>query len=59
MYNSRNLKAIELIHTLTLVELGQQVTQMVFQLAQQSLLVSDSQGQITQYFMVRDEHGQQ
>lgn len=59
VYNSRNLKAIELIHTLTLVEPGQQVTQMVFQLAQQSLLVSDSQGQITQYFMVRDEHGQQ
>lgn len=32
---------------------------MIFQLAQQSLLIGDSQGQITQYFMVRDEHNQQ
>ena len=59
VYDTRNLNQIELLHTLPLVEPGQQVTQMIFQLAQQSLLVGDSQGQITQYFMVRDEHNQQ
>ncbi len=59
VYDTRNLNEIELLHTLPLVEPGQQVTQMIFQLAQQSLLVGDSQGQITQYFMVRDAHNQQ
>lgn len=59
VYDTRNLKQIQLLHTLPLVEPGQQVTQMVFQLAQQSLLVGDSQGQITQFFMVRDAHNQQ
>lgn len=59
VYDSRNLSNIELLHTLPVVEPGQQVTQMVFQLAQQSLLVGDSQGQITQFFMVRDAHNQQ
>lgn len=59
VYDSRDLANIQLSHTLTLVEPGQQVTQMIFQLAQQSLLVGDSQGQITQYFMVRDKHNQQ
>lgn len=59
VYDSRNLSNIELMHTLPVVEPGQQVTQMVFQLAQQSLLVGDSQGQITQFFMVRDAHNQQ
>lgn len=59
VYDTRNLSNIELMHTLPLVEPGQQVTQMVFQLAQQSLLVGDSQGQITQFFMVRDGHNQQ
>lgn len=59
VYNSRQLNNIELMHTLTLAEPGQRVTQMVFQLAQQSLLVGDSRGQISLYFMVRDEHNQQ
>ncbi|NLD00055.1 MAG: ABC transporter permease subunit [Gammaproteobacteria bacterium] len=59
VYDTRNLEQIQLLHTLALVERGQQVTQMVFQLAQQSLLVGDSQGQITQFFMVRDKHNQQ
>lgn len=59
VYNARDLQNIQLLHTLPLVAPGQQVTQMVFQLAQQSLLVGDSQGQITQFFMVRDEHNQQ
>ncbi len=59
VYNTRNLSSIELLHTLPLVQPGTQVTQMVFQLAQQSLLVGDSQGQITQFFMVRDAHNQQ
>ncbi len=59
VYDTRSLSNIELMHTLSLVEPGQQVTQMVFQLAQQSLLVGDTQGQITQFFMVRDEHNQQ
>ena len=59
VYDTRSLSNIELMHTLPLVEPGQQVTQMVFQLAQQSLLVGDSQGQITQFFMVRDGHNQQ
>jgi len=59
VYDTRHLNDIELMHTLPVVEPGQQVTQMVFQLAQQSLLVGDSQGQITQFFMVRDEHNQQ
>ncbi len=59
VYDSRDLQNIQLSHTLALVKPGQQVTQMIFQLAQQSLLIGDSQGQITQYFMVRDEHNQQ
>ena len=59
IYDTRSLRNIQLMHTLPLVEPGQQVTQMVFQLAQQSLLVGDTQGQITQFFMVRDEHNQQ
>ncbi|MDY0248491.1 MAG: ABC transporter permease subunit [Pseudomonas sp.] len=59
VYDSRDLSNIQLSHTLQLVEPGQHVTQMIFQLAQQSLLVGDSQGQITQFFMVRDEHDQQ
>ncbi len=59
VYDTRSLSNIQLMHTLTLVEPGQRVTQMVFQLAQQSLLVGDSQGQITQFFMVRDEHNEQ
>ncbi len=59
VYDTRSLSNIELMHTLSLVEPGKQVTQMVFQLAQQSLLVGDTQGQITQFFMVRDEHNQQ
>lgn len=59
VYDSRDLHNIELAQTLALVKPGQQVTQMIFQLAQQSLLIGDSQGQITQYFMVRDEHNQQ
>jgi phosphate transport system permease protein len=59
VYDSRDLSNIQLSHTLQLVEPGQHVTQMIFQLAQQSLLVGDSQGQITQFFMVRDEHNQQ
>lgn len=59
VYNARDLHDIQLLHTLPLVEPGQQVTQMIFQLAQQSLLVGDSQGQISQFFMVRDEHNQQ
>ena len=59
VYDSRDLSNIQLSHTVPLVEPGQQVTQMIFQLAQQSLLVGDSQGQITQFFMVRDAHNQQ
>lgn len=59
VYDSRDLQNIQLSHTLALVKPGQLVTQMIFQLAQQSLLIGDSQGQITQYFMVRDEHNQQ
>ena len=59
VYDSRDLGHIQLSHTLQLVESGAQVTQMIFQLAQQSLLVGDSQGQITQFFMVRDQHNQQ
>ncbi|QEY59080.1 ABC transporter permease subunit [Pseudomonas sp. C27(2019)] len=59
VYDSRSLSNIQLMHTLALVEPGQRVTQMVFQLAQQSLLVGDSQGRITQFFMVRDEHNEQ
>lgn len=59
VYDTRNLNNIQLLHTLPLVAKGQQVTQMVFQLAQQSLLVGDSQGQITQFFMVRNEHNEQ
>ncbi|HKM38482.1 MAG TPA: ABC transporter permease subunit [Thiopseudomonas sp.] len=59
VYDSRNLDNIQLSHTVPLVEPRQEVTQMIFQLAQQSLLVGDSQGQITQFFMVRDEHNQQ
>lgn len=59
VYDSRDLSNIQLSHTVPLVEPGQQVTQMIFQLAQQSLLVGDSQGQITQFFMVRNAHNQQ
>ena len=59
VYDTRNLNKIQLLHTVSLVAPGQQVTQMVFQLAQQSLLVGDSQGQVTQLFMVRDEHNRQ
>mgnify|MGYP001365075847 CR=1 FL=1 len=59
VYDTRSLSNIQLMHTLALVEPGQRVTQMVFQLAQQSLLVGDSQGRITQFFMVRDEHNEQ
>ena len=59
VYDTRSLSNIQLMHTLALVEPGQRVTQMVFQLAQQSLLVGDSQGRITPFFMVRDEHNEQ
>lgn len=59
VYDTRSLSNIELMHTLPLVDPNKHVTQMVFQLAQQSLLVGDSQGEITQFFMVRDEHNQQ
>ena len=59
VYDSRSLNNIQLLHTLPVVEPGRQVTQMIFQLAQQSLLVGDSKGQISQFFMVRDEHNQQ
>ena len=59
VYDTRSLSDIQLLHTLPLVKPGRQVTQMIFQLAQQSLLVGDSQGQITQFFMVRDEDNQQ
>lgn len=59
VYDSRRLSHIQLLQTVQLVESGRQVTQMIFQLAQQSLLVGDSQGQITQFFMVRDAHNQQ
>lgn len=58
VYDSRNLNAIELIQSVPLVNSGQQVTQMIFQLAQQSLLIADTQGQITQWFMVRDDNNQ-
>ena len=59
VYNARDLHDIQLFQTLPLVETDQQVTQMIFQLAQQSLLVGDSQGQISQFFMVRDDQNQQ
>ncbi len=59
VYNTRNLQNIELLQTLVVVKPGQKVTQMIFQLAQQSLLIGDSQGRITQFFMVRDEDAQQ
>src|SRR5690554_426172 len=59
VYNAQNLNAIALDHSVQLVTANQKVTQMVFQLGQQSLLVGDSQGQISQWFMVRDENNAQ
>ncbi len=59
IYNAQNLNAIALDHSVQLVAADQQVTQLIFQLGQQSLLVGDSQGQISQWFMVGDENNAQ
>lgn len=59
VYNAQNLNAIALDHSVQLVTANQKVTQMIFQLGQQSLLIGDNQGQISQWFMVRDENNAQ
>lgn len=59
VYNAQNLNAIALDHSVQLVTANQKITQLIFQLGQQSLLIGDNQGQISQWFMVRNEHNQQ
>ena len=54
VYNAQNINAIVLDHSVQLTLANQQVTQMVFQLGQQSLLIGDNQGQVSQWFMVRN-----
>ncbi|GLR64047.1 ABC transporter permease subunit [Marinospirillum insulare] len=58
VYNAQNLNSIVLDHSVQLVTADQQVTQLIFQLGQQSLLVGDSQGNISQWFMVRNAASQ-
>jgi len=59
VYNAQNLNAIRLDHSVQLVTANQKITQIIFQLGQQSLLVGDNQGQISQWFMVRNESSDQ
>ncbi|NLW03733.1 MAG: phosphate ABC transporter permease, partial [Pseudomonadaceae bacterium] len=54
VYNTQNLNSIALDHSVQLATANQQVTQLIFQLGQQSLLVGNNQGQISQWFMVRN-----
>lgn len=55
VYDSRDLNNITLMHTEQVTNPGQTVTRMAFQLGNQSALIADTEGQISQWFIIRDE----
>ncbi|MDR9466797.1 ABC transporter permease subunit [Marinospirillum sp.] len=59
VFNTRKLQEPELMQEVMLVAPGEEVTDLRFQLGSDSLLVGDSQGQISQWMLTRnaqDEH---